>query len=47
LIRTSCDNDNVVLVAFDVAEMLPTKPLLFNDVADVADVADVEAIIKP
>ena len=31
------DNDNVTFVAFRVAEMLPTKPLAFNDVADVAD----------
>ncbi|HTV40218.1 MAG TPA: hypothetical protein VMF08_06570, partial [Candidatus Sulfotelmatobacter sp.] len=31
------DNDNVAFVAFRVAEMLPTKQLAINDVADVAD----------
>jgi hypothetical protein len=34
----------LLLVAFHVAEMLPTKPLAFNDVTDVADL---KAIIKP
>jgi hypothetical protein len=27
----------LLFVAFHVAEMLPTKPLVFNDVTDVAD----------
>jgi hypothetical protein len=30
-------NVNVAFVAFRVSEMLPTKPLAFNDVADVAN----------
>jgi hypothetical protein len=39
-----CDNDNVAFVAFRVAEMLPTKSLAINGVAEVADF---RAIIKP
>ncbi|HTV43264.1 MAG TPA: hypothetical protein VMF08_22055 [Candidatus Sulfotelmatobacter sp.] len=38
------DNDNVAFVAFPVAEMLPTKSLTINNVADVADF---QSIIKP